>query len=277
MTARDASVPLVVWQETFRHMRFPGFLYQHAYESTLGRYVRTHASRFIPRTTKARTYLRELRVAEDRIGPWIPTGVNVEAFAPGRTGMSAGDFGWPDGAPILLLVGRLHPTKGVDLALRALRWVIRRHPGARLVVRGSGPERANLLRLARDLKVEDAIRIIDQMPRERMVDLYNLADVVLCTSRVDLMPFSLIEASACGRPIVATDVGAVRDVIEDGRTGLVVQAGNIEAMGRTVSSLLEDESRRRALGAEARHVAEQCFALPVVAEKLLEVYCDVAS
>jgi glycosyltransferase involved in cell wall biosynthesis len=276
ITARDYSVPVVVWQETFRRMRFPGSLYQHAYESTVGRYVRARARRFIPRTTKARSYLRELRVADDRIGPWIPTGINVDAFASRKTRMSAADLGWPEGSPILLLVGRLHPTKGIDVALRTLRWVIRKHANAKLVVRGSGPERANLLQLARELHVEGAVRIIDRMPREAMVDLYNLADVVLCTSRVDLMPFSLIEASACCRPAVATDVGAIRDIVVDGRSGFVVEPGNIEAIGSAVSSLLADEGLRRAMGTEARHIAEQRFALPVVAGKLLQVYRNVA-
>ena len=109
-----------------------------------------------------------------------------------------------------------------------------------------------------------------------MVDLYNLADVVVCTSRVDLMPFSLLEAAACGRPAVATNVGAIPDIVEDGRTGLLVQP-TVPAIGAAVCSLLGDEGLRATFGSEARRRAEQRFALPVIVERFLEVYRDVAA
>jgi glycosyltransferase involved in cell wall biosynthesis len=277
VTAREASVPVVLWQETYRQMRFPGSVYQRMYESTVGPYVRAQTGRFIPRTTKAHEYLRQLHAAEGRIGPWIPTGIDIDAFAPRRHALSSRDFGWPDGAPILLTVGRLHPTKGIDLALRTLKWVIHRHPDAKLVIRGSGPEKPALLRLAKDLGIEGSARFIGRMSREEMVDLYNLADVVLCPSKVDLLPFSLMEAAACARPSVVTDVGAIRDIVVDGETGIVVRDRTVEALGAAVCSLLEDDERRTALGSRARRRAEETFALPVVAGKLNEVYRDVAS
>src|SRR5438445_8541804 len=163
VAARGASVPDVVWQETFHHMRFPGSFYQRMYESAVGSYVRDRARRFVPRTSAARDYLRSLHVAESHIGPWIPTGVDTDVFVPRRSRLSSGDLGWPAGSPILLLVGRLHPTKGVDLALRTLKWVMRRHPDTKLAIRGSGPEQAALVRLSQDLGIEDSVRFVDRM------------------------------------------------------------------------------------------------------------------
>ena len=277
VAARSASVPVVVWQETFRHMRFPGSFYQRMYESAVGSYVRDRTRRFVPRTSAARDYLRSLHVAENRIGPWIPTGIDTDVFVPRTPRLSSADFGWPDGSPILLLVGRLHPTKGVDLALRTLKWVIRRHPDTKLAIRGSGPEQAALMRLSKDLGIDHSVRFVDRMSRDAMVDLYNLADLVLSTSRVDLMPFSLIEASACGRPSVATDVGAIRDIVVDGVTGRVVQDRSASGLGGAICTLLEDGEYRAALGSAARERAERCFALPVVTEAFLEVYRNVAA
>ena len=277
VAARDPSVPVVLWQETYRHMRFPGSLYQGMYESTVGPYVCRRLQRFIPRTTKARGYLRQLGATEGRIAPWVPTGIDVDAFAPRPPRGAGDDLEWAGDDPLLLLVGRLHPTKGVDIAIRVLRWVTRTIPNARLIIRGGGPEQAALTRLAQDLGVEGSVRIVGRRSRDEMIDLYNRADVVLCTSRVDLMPFSLMEGGACGRPCVATDVGAIRDIVVDGQTGIVVHDPTVEAIGTAVRSLLEDEGKRAALGAAARRRAEETFALPVVAAQLHEVYRDVAA
>jgi len=277
VAAQDPSVPVVLWQETFRHMRFPGSLYQGMYESTVGPYVCRRLQRFVPRTTKAREYLRQLGAAEGRIAPWVPTGIDVNAFAPRAPRGGGEDLEWAGDDPLLLLVGRLHPTKGIDIAIRVLRWVTRRIPNARLMIRGSGPEQAALIRLAQELKVAGSVRIIGRRSRDEMIDLYNRANVVLCTSRTDLMPFSLIEGSACGRPCVATDVGAIRDIVVDGQTGVVVRDPSVEAIGSAVCSLLENEERGMALGAAARRRAEETFALSVVAERLHEVYEDVAA
>ena len=277
VAAHEGSVPVVLWQETFRHMRFPGSAYQRAFESICGPFVQAHTKKFIPRTTRARDYLHSLGAPEDRIGHWIPTGIDVDAFVPRQTRSSRADFGWPEDSPVILLVGRLHRSKGVDLAIRALKQVTRSHPDARLVIRGSGPEQNALMRLANDLGLDGSVRFIGRKSREAMIDLYNLADVVLCTSRVDLLPFSLIEAAACGRPAVASDVGAIRDIVVDGRTGVLVGGGDIEGFSTAICSLLDTPDLAASMGRAARERAERCFAMRLMAQRLIEVYRDVAS
>lgn len=276
LAAHQRGTPLVIWQETFRPMRFPGSAYQRAYEYVAGRCIRASARRYLPRTTRARSYLRRLGVEDRDIGPWIPTGIDSGAFVPRRSGLSREDLGWSPDDPVLLTVARLHPLKGVDIALRALSRLKRRHPGARLIVRGSGPEEGALRRLARELHLQESVRFLRRMPREEMVDLYNLADVVLCPSRIDLLPFALIEASACGRPCVATDVGAIGDIVVHGETGLLVQDSRPDSLASAVSSLLSDGERREGMGRAARARSESLFSLRVVANRFVEVYRDVA-
>ena len=276
LVARERSVPLVVWQETFRRMRFPGSVYQRAFESAVGGCVRSTGRRFVPRTTEAGAFLRSLRIDERQITDWIPTGIDTAAYAPRDGSARAGPFEDPSGTRTLLLVARLHKSKGVDLALQVLRWLLRRDPGIRLAIRGSGPELPRLRHLAADLGLDGSARFLGRVSREGMVDLYNAADVVLCTSQNDLLPFTLIEASACGRPCVTCDVGAVRDIVVNGVTGEVVRERSVEAFGRAILSLLREEERRIAYGREARARAERVFALPVVAKRLLEVYQGAA-
>ena len=270
------SVPLVVWQETFRRMRFPGSLYQFAFEAAVGRWIRRSTRRFIPRTTRARDFLGQLGIEDSRITGWIPTGIDTAAYSPHKGRAFLQTLGWPEDSQVLLLVGRLHRTKGVDFALRLLRWLSHRQPRVRLVIRGSGPEFGRLRHLALELGVADSVRFLDRLSREKMVELYNAADIVLSTSENDLLPFTLIEASACGRPCVSSDVGAVRDIVVDGVTGMVIKERTIETFGEAILALLQDEERRASYSREARARAHRRFALPIVAEQLSEVYRGVA-
>lgn len=267
---RQKGIPLVIWQETFTPMRFPGSAYQRTYQALLGASLRGGSVRYVPRTTRAASYLQTLGVPGDAVAPWIPTGIDLEVFRPGTTDLSPEAFGWSPGDRILLLVARLDPSKGADLALRALTTVRRTAPDVRLLLVGAGPERARLERLAAELGVTPAARFLGALPREELLDVYRLADLVLCPSRNDLLPFALIEAGACGRPVVTRDVGAVRDVVLDGETGRVVQG--VGELAPAVFTLLEDPDRCRTYGLAARNRMESYFDIRRVAKQLLEVY-----
>ncbi|MEE9182053.1 MAG: glycosyltransferase family 4 protein, partial [candidate division NC10 bacterium] len=276
VAAREAGVPLVLWQETFAPMQAPGSLYQRAFETTAGRRIRDSVQRCVPRTTKAEAYLRQLGIPPDTIAPWVPTGVDVKTFAPRKSQHAPEDFGWQRDVRVLLLVSRLNRAKGVDLALRALAEVLRKAPDIRLLIRGSGPELPHLRRLIIELHLEENVRLLGRRSREELISLYNMADIVLSASRKDLLPFSLMEASACGRPCVATDVGAVRDIVADGETGFVVSQDGSKALGNAVLSLLDDEDLRTAFGSGARKRMEKYFGFAKVAKNLLEVYRGAA-
>ncbi len=277
IAAREAEAPVVVWQETFHMIRFPGSWYQLAYEAIAGNYVRAMVRRFVPRTTEAHPYLKRLGVREGAISSWIPTGIDLTIFTPRKSHYSPEDFGWNENTKLLLLVARLQHTKGVDVALRILKRLKRKEPNIGLLIAGSGPEHDNLRRLANDLGIGEAVHFIGQVSRKKLVRLYNAADVVLCTSRNDLLPFALIEASACGRPCITVDVGAVRDIVVHGVTGLVVGMRAVSEFANAILSLLQDDELHTALGTEARRRMETHFDLPKVAGSLLEVYRGVCN
>lgn len=271
VASRERQIPLFVWQEAFRHMRPPGAWYESIYETIAGRYVRDATRRHIPRTTMARDYLRTLGVKDEHIGSWIPTGIDTSVFAPRPSHYLPEDFGWAYDDRILLVVARLHSSKGVDIALRTMSHLLRKASDVRLIVRGSGPELVKLRQLAIKLKILDAVRIVGRLSRDEMVSLYNLAHVVVCTSRNDLLPFALMEAGACGRPVVAADVGAIRDIVVDRDTGLVVGRDE-RALGEAILTLLGDEKLHEELGLGARRRVEQHFDVHRVAARLFGVY-----
>jgi len=270
--AQAAAIPLVLWQETFSPMRAPGRWYQWGYERVAGNRVRSVAKLFVPRTTKAAPYLLKLGIPERALTGWIPTGIDLSIYHPKSSPVDPSEFGWRRETRILLVVARLHRDKGVDFALRVLSRLRRRDPSLRLIVRGSGPQYSSLVRLAAALGVEDLVRFIGRVSRERMVDLYNAATLVLSTSQNDLMPFALLEASACARPCVVTDAGAITDIVVDGQTGVVQQGRSEGDFANAVLTLLRDEERRIRMETRARERMETLFSLPRVAAALTQVY-----
>lgn len=145
-----------------------------------------------------------------------------------------------------LYVGRLAPEKGVDVLLRAFADV-----DGELVVAGSGPEEARLRRLA-----PPRVRFLGHLERDELPAWYAAADVLVLPSLSEPWGMPLNEAAAAGLPLVATDaVGAARELVEPGANGLVVPAGDVDALHDALGRLAGDERFRREAGARSRELA----------------------
>jgi glycosyltransferase involved in cell wall biosynthesis len=169
-------------------------------------------------------------------------------------------FGLPLDTPVVLSIGALVPEKGVDSVVRAVAAMTDK--SVRLLVVGIGPEETVLKRLADDLIPGRAVfaQVIDDA-----VMAYAAADVVVLASRTESMPGVLIEAALCGLPAVATDVGAVREVVAAGETGAVVPFGDQDQLNAALANVLSEPDRRAALGQAAVQRARSRYTLAVVA------------
>ena len=173
-----------------------------------------------------------------------------------------------DGTPLLLWVGRLQPWKGVDVALRALREI----PQAYLMIVGDGETRADLERLAQELGLAERVRFLGALPRERLPSIYAAADLLLATSFAsETFGIGLVEAQACGLPVVASRFGGFPEVIDEGRTGLLVPPRDPTALAAAVRTLLNDPERRRAMADAAPGWAAQ-FSWSAVVDRIEAVY-----
>jgi len=161
--------------------------------------------------------------------------------------------------PRLLVVGRLAPEKGVDIALSAFARVRSAFPVARLVIGGDGPERERLRRRADDLGVGDAVDFPGRVAPAEVLGLLDAASLVLLPSRSETFGLVAIEAALMQRPVVASRVGGLCEVVADGLTGLLVSAGDAGAMAEATIALLRDEARCRRLGLAARARAQALF------------------
>lgn len=175
-----------------------------------------------------------------------------------------------ENTPLLGIVGRLAPIKDHRTLLRAMPDI----PSAHLAILGDGQERGPLSALARELGVADRVHFTGwwhDVPGA-MADL----DVVVLTSRNEGTPVSLIEAGACARPVVATRVGGVEHVVEDGSSGLLVPAGEPAAVARAVNTLLASPATRSEMGSRGRRLVRDRFSADRLMSDITAIYDELA-
>jgi glycosyltransferase involved in cell wall biosynthesis len=173
--------------------------------------------------------------------------------------------------PIVGTVGRLDGQKGHDLIVGALPHL----PDVTAVVVGEGPERGSLESLARRLGVAD--RFVLTGWREDARDYLTTFDVFVLPSRFEGFPLALLEAMLARLPVVAADVGSVGEAVLDGRTGILVEADDEDALTAAIAELLADEPRRRALGDAARSHVLANFSPEATAKAFEALYEEILS
>jgi glycosyltransferase involved in cell wall biosynthesis len=144
--------------------------------------------------------------------------------------------------PLLAFAGRLTRAKALEVAFGAIEQV----EGVTLLVAGDGEERAALERLA-----GERVRFVGALPRERVLELFAAADASVLSSSWENFPHSLVEALAVGAPVIATRVGGVPEIVEDGVNGLLVPAGDVGALAGAIRRFFSDDALRARLRAAA--------------------------
>ena len=172
----------------------------------------------------------------------VPNVVDLARFHP-RAEAAGG--GAATARPHLVVARNLEPIYDNETALHTFSIVLRRHPAARLTIAGSGPDAGALERLAAELGVTDRVRFAGRLERDDMAALYQSADIALNPSLADNMPNSLLEAMACGVPVVSTNVGGIPFMVRDGATALLVSPKDAPAAAAAVNLLLADGALRR--------------------------------
>jgi glycosyltransferase involved in cell wall biosynthesis len=187
----------------------------------------------------------------------------VETLHPGLDPSAPTSWERPDGvreelgitanAPLAGTVGSLTPKKSHETLLRAIRVARRSLPDLRVAVVGQGPMAGTLRRRAADLAVADAVTFVGY--REDAARVASAFDVFVLSSRHEGLPVALLEAMAAGRPVVATRVGGVPEVVRDRGEGILVPPGDPEALAAALVTVLADADLRARLGAAARRRA----------------------
>jgi glycosyltransferase involved in cell wall biosynthesis len=190
----------------------------------------------------------------------VPYGVDARAFQPNPAAgaLVRAELGLAPETPLIISVSRLVYKKGLTYLLEALPQILSEHPNAMLVIAGYGDLRDDLERRAAELGVANNVRFPGQLERERAARYVAAADVYVVPSirdqrgNVDGLPNALLEGMGAGRPIVASRVAGIPDVIGDGQHGLLTPERDSAALATAIGRLLSDRALAKRLGAAAR-------------------------
>jgi glycosyltransferase involved in cell wall biosynthesis len=233
------------------------------------------------------------RLTGGRLGVVIPNFVDERRFHAGVDGAAVrAELAIPPGAPLVLFMGGVSTIKGAHVLLPALALARRRVPGLHAVVAGaerawssaaaaraaravlplvgSGTERQRFLRAYREGGMEGWVRLLPVRPDPER--LMAAADLVVFPSTVPHFARPVIEAAAMARPVVASRLGGVEELVDDGRTGLLVPPGDPTALADGIARVLLDPSLARGMGEAAHAVYLRRFAREPVMRQMMEVY-----
>jgi glycosyltransferase involved in cell wall biosynthesis len=195
----------------------------------------------------------------------LPYGIDTRVFSPNSH--------LAQSAPVLLTVGRLERRKGVDVLLRAMPEVWRCFPDAqvRLVGNESDFSRNDLLQMVPADKREQII-FPGFLSRDELVKEYQHATIYVTPTQYETFGYTVLEAMACGRPVVATRVGAIPELVEDGETGLLSPWNDHVALSEAILDLLSHPEEAARMGLAGRAKAVKNFSLEKIVQRNLESY-----
>ncbi|MDT5262490.1 MAG: hypothetical protein QOC61_1494 [Acidobacteriota bacterium] len=178
------------------------------------------------------------------------------------------------------ILGELSEVKGQEDFVRAARVVAERFgDGVEFLIGGEdasrgGEYRARIERLVAQSGLGERVKLLGRLDGDEVMRFLTSLDLLVSASRSEAFGMALVEALACGVPVVATATEGASEIVEEGVTGSLVPLGDVRALAAAVASLLEDEERRRSLGARAREVARERFDLNRMVEATERVYAE---
>jgi len=206
----------------------------------------------------------------------VHNSIDVRAFAQrARQPADLAELGLPPGASLVAIIGRLDPLKDHVTFLAAAARVAQERPGTRFLVVGDGPLRDELAARARDLGIAASVHFLGY--RNDCPALIGRVDLVVLSSVAEPFGYVLVEAMAAARPVVATLAGGAPEIVEDGRTGLLVPPAAPDAMAAAMLRILSNRDLASEWGEAGRRRAERLFDVRAAAPRLARLYRAVAA
>lgn len=194
----------------------------------------------------------------------IPNGVDLKRFK--------GLERKPHQGFIIMTIARLEKVKGIEYLIRAFtRPGLLGRPGLTLLIIGDGSERKNLEDLAKKLELEEKVKFLGEIPNEKVPEYLAMADCFVLPSLKEGFGIAVLEAMAAGLPVVASKVGGILDIVEDGKTGLLVEPGNPEEIAQAINKIYQNSALREQLINNAMAVLKY-YDWENISERVFKIY-----
>lgn len=273
--AKKSQSKFFIWQELDVYMRGTAGIIQKQFYHTIGKRM-AKCCKIIPRSRSAAAHLLESGFSSDQLTEVVHSGVDCNTFRPMNREECRRKFGLDAEQDIIIAVGRLHQNKGFDKLIDAAKYIKRRNPDFKLIIKGSGAEEESLKSLVQKSDLSDVVMIhTDYLSDMEMAELYNCANLYALCSRNDLFPFTAIEAMSCGIPIVSSfGRGIELDILNEGAG--VKTADSPEDLAKAMLALLNDTNTSQSMSNRARTLALNEFDFNVCSKRLCSIYseCD---
>jgi glycosyltransferase involved in cell wall biosynthesis len=265
MAAKIAGVPLLV---RTRHISLP---VRRSFYNAIWRWP----DGFITTGEQIREHLIGVGIPPDRVVS-IPTGVDVDRFSPSVSCEAVRrEFGLMSGQRVISVIGVLRSWKRIDLFVDIAAILAREEPSMRFLVVGEGPQEKNIRRKIDELGVGGRVLLLGH--RNDVPDILAASDVMVMTSMKEGLPQVVLQALAMQRPVVASPVGAIPEVVAHEETGLLCPAGEVEGFVAAIRRLLQDPALGRRLGAAGRRRILERHSAIAMGGKTEEFYRHLAS
>jgi D-inositol-3-phosphate glycosyltransferase len=246
------------------------------------RHVMARADRIVAATLAEKAQLEWLYKADSRKITIIPPGVDTGRFYPIPKDEAKQFIGIPNEDRMVLFVGRIEPLKGIDTLIRAMSYMAQENSECPtyLAIIGGDPsaspdemsaEMSSLQQLCRDLHMDRTVVFLGKRGQDTLPYYYSAAEVLVMPSFYESFGMVALEAMACGTPVVASQVGGLAFLVQDGTTGYHVPGGDSHALYEKLSILLHNDQTRQMMGTQAAQYA-QAYRWDKIAEQIVAVY-----
>lgn len=198
-------------------------------------------------------------------------GIELDRFSPSEVAVNEESALSNKPHPILY-IGNLSKPKRVDTIIRAMPRVVNELPEARLTIVGDGEEHQRLESLVSQLELESRVTFAGISPHELIPQWMKTAEIFVHCSDNEGLPVAIMEALACGKPIVASPVGGIPDLVKDGETGFLLEPDDVDGFAERMVTLLSNRQLVARMGNNARAFAEKHLARDVILEQIEAVY-----
>lgn len=194
----------------------------------------------------------------------IPNGIDIEEFFPDPNKKETDKF-------TIVCVSRVTPRKGIRFLIQAFNVLSKRYDFLRLVIVGDGNEKESLENLVFSLGLKDKVLFTGPVLHEKVLEYYQKANIFALPSMNEGMSNTMLEALACGLPLVSTNTGGTKELIEDGQNGFIVKMKEYYDLAEKIEKFLLNRNLEKEMGQKSRELAEK-LAWSVVADKYINLY-----